>query len=98
MKIIAVVEKGAIEDIETLRSALRDRPAIVETNPRAKKAITVYCQRDDSQLHAVFERGAVDDVSELRLELSRDIAVVVVNPGRSFEMLEWTGAKKIPNA
>lgn len=86
---VVVFEKGAVNDPETVRSAVDAMnhgawPDPIVTNP----GYSVRISKFKSPPLAVYAKGAIDDEAALREELNRGLAIVQLNPGYTIEFIE----------
>lgn len=89
MYTVVVFEKGAVDNIEVVRSAVDAMnngawPDPLVTNP----GYSVRISRFKSPPLAIYAKGAVDDEAALRKELDRGLAVIELNPGYTIEFFE----------
>lgn len=84
--IVVVVEKGAVDDIDTLRASVDSMmhgnfSEPVEHNP----GHSVRLYRFTNPPLAVFAKGAVSDLSIINQELQKGVAIIEINPGHKIE-------------
>lgn len=84
-RLVVVLEKGAVEDIEGLRTAILQCAPVIEVN--AGFRFDIYRDVPRSR-QFVAERGAVSDHGKLTEELNKSVALIEINQGFRFELLD----------
>lgn len=83
-QILAVYERGAVDNKEKIRAALARPDGHVEIN----KGFAFHLYRLTSQPRFIFEAGALHDPDEdLSREMVKPIALIAINQGYRFEVI-----------
>jgi hypothetical protein len=83
-RILALFEKGAIEDKEALRDALSAPGSFIQTN----KGFNFEVIDLVGKAHVLAERGAIDDLDAMRAEFKKPVVLAEYNKGFSFKVLQ----------
>ena len=85
MRLVAIFERGALNDIEQTRAAIAMSAPVIEINP----GFRFEMHRDVVRSRRFLaERGAVNDEAKLEEELSKSVAMIEVNSGFRFELMD----------